>query len=280
MNKAAHDDHYFEKGLPVHRLSYCAFLDVLGFSERIRRAYQAGMHDQLLAFFHSNLSRAIERLKKECDETMLYSKSFTDNVIIAHPEMSDDMEYEFGSMVLSLKEYQFNMACGGFFVRGGLAIGPLFLDDNSVFGPALLEAYELESKVAVNPIVVLSGDTMEFVKLHLTYYHGMQPPQDHELLRAPDGRVFINYLTEAVFETSTGGETLAADALARHRDCVVSQLKEHRKNPRVFEKFAWLASYHNHFCEQVAHLPTYTPQLKVPGDAFALKFTSIAETDA
>lgn len=28
-------DDYFEAGQPVHRTSYCAFLDVLGFSERI-----------------------------------------------------------------------------------------------------------------------------------------------------------------------------------------------------------------------------------------------------
>jgi hypothetical protein len=268
------DSPFFKAGKPIHAISYCAFLDVLGFSERIRESYKSKTHDLLLGKFHAILSKAIDRLKKESEETTLYFKSFTDNVVLAQPGFSEDYETEFGFILWSLREYQFNMACEGFFIRGGLSIGPLFIDENSVYGTALLEAYELESKHAVNPIVVLSDDSMELVDHHLTYYHGMQPPQVRDVLRGPDGRYFINYLTESIYEGDSGYK-LATTLIRKHRNNVVNELKKHRSNPRVFDKFAWLAAYHNYFCDQVSEFPEYKSSLRIPGKEFSLVFTSI-----
>jgi hypothetical protein len=268
-------DDFFECGKPIHKTAYCAFLDVLGFSERIRESYKLGTHDSLLASFHSILGKAIGRLKKDSDGSMLYFKSFTDNVVLAHPGFSDDLESEFGFILWSLREYQFNMACEGFFVRGGLSVGPLFMDETSVYGAALLEAYELESKIAVNPVVALSDDAMKLVDHHMTYYFNERPPQVRDVLRGPNGRYFINYLTEAIYETGHG-DKLAVKLLRKHKNNVVAELRKHRKNPRVFEKFAWLAAYHNHFCDQVADFPEYKTSLKVPGKEFSLVFSSIS----
>lgn len=274
MNHTEHDSPFFEQGKPVHKIAYCAFLDVLGFSDRIRESYKSKTQDTLLAKFHSILGKAIDKFKKESDDTTLYFKSFTDNIVLAQPGFSDDFESEFGFILWSLREYQFNMACEGFFIRGGLSIGPLFVDENSVYGTALLEAYELESKQAVNPIVVLSDDSMKLVNHHLTYYHGEQPPQVRDVLRGPDGRYFINYLTEAIYET-TAGYKLATEQIVRHRDNVVAELKKHRSSPRVFDKFAWLAAYHNHFCDQVSEFPDYEDSLKIPSKAHSLVFSKI-----
>ena len=154
-------------------------------------------------------------------------------------------------------------------------MGPLFMDDTSVYGAALLEAYELESKIAVNPVVALSDDAMKLVDHHMTYYFNERPPQVRDVLRGPDGRYFINYLTEAIYETSQG-EKLAVKLLRKHKNNVVAELRKHRKNPRVFEKFAWLAAYHNHFCDQVAGFPEYKVSLKVPGKEFSLVFSAIS----
>jgi hypothetical protein len=156
-------DDYLENGQPIHRLSYCAFLDVLGFSARIRASYKDKTANALLRQFHAIFKRRVSQLESDVDGSLLYFKSFSDNVLLAHPRFSHDMEAEFGFILWSISEYQLEMALQGFFIRGGLSVGNLFVDDNSVYGEALIDAHDLESKVAVNPIVVLCNNTMKLV---------------------------------------------------------------------------------------------------------------------
>jgi hypothetical protein len=255
-------DDYIEAGKPVHRLSYCAFLDILGFSERIRSSYKAKTANALLQEFHKIFDKRINRLKSDVGNSLLYFKSFSDNILLAHPRFSNDMESEFAFILWSISEYQFEMALQGFFIRGGLSVGPLFVDANSVYGEALIDAYELESKVAVNPIVVLCEETKRLVNHHIGYYHGEVPPQVKHVLVNADGRYFINYLAECVTET-LDGELLDVESLRKHRDQIERALEENAGQPAVFAKFLWLSAYHNHFCDSVSLCQGYSDDLKV-----------------
>ena len=51
-----------------------------------------------------------------------------------------------------------NLIQFGFLLRGGITRGPVFHDSGLVYGPALIEAYELESKEASAPRVILSKE--------------------------------------------------------------------------------------------------------------------------
>lgn len=280
MTKATHKQtkksDYFSAGKPAHRLSYCAFLDVLGFSERIRESYKDGSADALLESFHQILAASIAQLKESTDESMLYFKSFTDNVVLAHPRFSTDMESEFGFILWSINEYQFQMALKGFFIRGGLAVDQLFMDENSVYGMALLKAYDLESKVAVNPIVVLCDNTMKLVDMHIGYYSGEAAPQVRDVLKGPDGRYFLNYLTECIIE-GDDQDYLDADSLRVHKQQIESALKAYAAVPAVFSKFSWLAAYHNYFCDTVSNYPEYEDSLKVSATLAAIQFQRIVK---
>lgn len=267
---------YFFAGKPVHRLSYCAFLDVLGFSERLRASYKDGSADTLLESFHQILAKSIAQLKENTDGSMLYFKSFTDNVVLAHPRFSDDMESEFGFILWAINEYQFQMALKGFFIRGGLAVDLLFMDENSVYGAALLEAYGLESKVAVNPVVVLCENTMKLVDKHISYYSGEIAPQHRYVLKGPDGRYFLNYLTECIVE-GDDREFLDAKSLRLHKQQIESALKTYAAVPSVFSKFAWLAAYHNYFCDTVSCYPEYKTSLKVSVTLAAIQFQRLSK---
>lgn len=260
----------------MHRLSYCAFLDVLGFSDRLRASYTNRTSNKLLQDFHAILSKRINQFNNDSKETLLYFKSFTDNVVLAHPRFSEDMESEFSFILWSILEYQFDMALQGFFVRGGLSVGRLFVDENSVYGEALLEAYHLESKVAVNPIVVLSDESMRLVDMHLTFYHGMDAPHQRSVLVGPDGRYFLNYLAECIVDTDQS-EVLNVKALRAHKRQIVSALKSYVSQPVVFGKFSWLAAYHNHFCDSVSGYPGYASTLKVPIELSTTKFSNLVK---
>lgn len=255
---------YFKNGKPMHKLSYCAFMDVLGFSTRVRASYEEGNEDSLLESFHEILGESITKLKRDADDSMLYFKSFTDNLILAYPRFSEDMESEFGFILWAMNEYQFQMALRGFFIRGGLAVDQLFMDENSVYGAALLTAYDLESKVAVNPIVVLCDSTMALVDHHITYYSGEIAPQLRDVLKGADGRYFLNYLTESIVEGDEG-DLLDVKRLRQHKEQIEIALLANAKVPNVLSKFTWLASYHNYFCDMVSCFLEYEDSLKVPG---------------
>lgn len=267
---------YFSAGNPVHRLSYCAFLDVLGFSERISASYKDGSADKLLKSFHQILAKSIARIRESTKDSTLYFKSFTDNVVLAHPGFSDDMESEYAFILKAINEYQFQMALKGFFIRGGLSVGKLFMDENSVYGAALLDAYHLESKIAVNPIVVLCDNTTKLVNTHISYYHGEDPPQFREIVKGPDGRYFLNYLTECIIE-GDDGDYLDFKSLRRHKKQIESALETYAAVPRVFSKFAWLAAYHNYFCDTVSQYPGYDDPLKVSATLAAIHFRRLAK---
>lgn len=278
MKKPRKDD-YFENHKPVHRTSYCAFLDVLGFSDRITDSFKEKKGNQLLQEFHAILAKRIKSLQSDTDDSLLYFKSFTDNIILAHPRFSDDLESEFGFILWALSEYQFDMAQHGFFIRGGLSIGDLFVDDNSVYGPALLEAYGLESKAAVNPTVVLSDDVMDLVLHHCNFYKGEAPPQNREVLVNADGRFFINYLSECFVDTGVSEEINWA-TLRTHKKQVEKALNKYRHLPAIFAKFSWLAAYHNYFCEGVSAYPGYESKMLVSEKLASIHFKKLSEIRA
>jgi len=271
------EGHFYEAGKPVHRTSYCAFLDVLGFSRRIQNSYKDGSRDALLESFHEVITECVGRIRAEAaDYSMLYFKTFSDNVLLAHPRFSPDMESEFAFIMWAVKEYQLRMALKGFFVRGGLSVDQLFMDENCIYGQALLEAYRLEQEVAINPVVVLCDTSMALTDYHLKFYHGGSAPQIRDLLKGPDGRYFLNYLTECIVEDGDP-DFLNASLLMTHKVQIEKAIKQYSEEPAVLSKFSWLASYHNHFCDTVSRLDGYDASLRISASFEQVKFRKLSE---
>lgn len=49
----------------------------------------------------------------------------------------------------------------GFIIRGGISLGRLYHKDNIIFGPALIEAYEIEHAQAIFPRIIISNEVIE-----------------------------------------------------------------------------------------------------------------------
>jgi hypothetical protein len=77
--------------------------------------------------------------------------TFSDNVVISEPV--DGPNFQF--LLFRLGYLQVIAAWSGILVRGAITIGDIVHDENIVFGPALNRAYELESKQAVYPRIIL-----------------------------------------------------------------------------------------------------------------------------
>jgi hypothetical protein len=96
---------------------------------------------------------------------------------------------------------------------------------------------------------VLSADAAASQRHDTTYY--AQPansPENLLLLADDDGLGFIDYLAVLFDEPDD-----PRPPLRMHRDRIVSRVDRHRTSRRVWERFRWVAEYHNYTCRH--HLP-------------------------
>lgn len=236
------------------RLARCAvlFLDLLGVSAMNRgpaRDVQRRLRD---------LDRAVTDMYRDylSPASPLPAAFFSDALVLASPVGDDGDEAAVAELISHAALLQLNLATSDFFVRGGLSIGLFHIRDGLIFGPALVDAYELESRSAVNPRIVLSKAAEKVA------------PRPSTLLNCDgDGCTFINYLDPLFDDVEDPAVILEA-----HRDRVVARLGR-RDKKRVWEKYRWVAEYHNAFVRR--ELPEIDEAL-VPTDDMTWRFASFA----
>lgn len=240
------------------------FIDVLGFSQLGMKAFNDGVGDEFLEQIHASLKNARNTITEQFPLAKV--KVFTDNVVIGWPiHENGDGEGELGTTFLNLAQYQFSLALDGFFTRGGVSVGPHFMDEETVLGPELITAYNLESQVAVYPRIILSGKSIEKVWEYINYSPGPDNAFNSVLLEDMDGEWFVNYLnvlfTLYEDDVSSNDYTPFFPHLEAHRNRIESALHTYANNHKLLKKYAWIANYHNYFCDEF--LPGVANHLKI-----------------
>lgn len=269
-----HNPYIGENGEPRLRRSVVTFIDILGYTEAIRRAVNSKRSQEFLEQAKVAFRKAYEHVKPIEDELIFdrhpyYLKAFADNIVVGYPILAEG-ELELGVTYLNLQLFQLSLVRSGFFVRGAVAVGDLYLDADLAYGEALLEAHDAERSLSRDPRILMTKSAIEYVQEHMTYY--MDPtsaPQYYDLLRDSDGQLFINYLE--VLDDPVDGPF--NEALMDHKAMVESMLKEYSNEPRIWTKYVWVANYHNYFCEnsQLYKDPDFTIAL----DDYQLRPTRI-----
>lgn len=111
---------------------------------------------------------------------------------------------------------------------------------NIAFGPALIEAVELENQ-ADTPRVLLSDQAVTLQRKVMKSYAKNAAPQIYEMAVDSDNRVFVDYLN--FWAQEEHDERVYRSVFKSHRDHVNTGLG-HAEEP-VRAKYEWLASYHN-----------------------------------
>lgn len=234
------------------------YLDILGLREQmIASASDPTRALTILRSYHASVNRALKVLRlwstpeDKAFGSLWKSKVFTDNIILSFPkDKTSDGESEFGLASMMTAEFQLSLALDGWFVRGGLAYGLLFMDSEVVFGPALVEAYELESAKARDPRVILSDKAAKLVEHYLKYYAhgGYNAPQNGYVFVDTDSAKAINYLYAPIGVDEIRGHLLGA--LRQHKERVLEKIESFKDRPLIWSKFRWVAGYHNFFCKR------------------------------
>jgi len=252
---AATRNPYHREGQPPRVLrSVVIYMDVLGYSEMAKLAEREKQQDAFLAKLYEALRESQKWLRDEDTGATfgnrdLYAlKAFTDNIVIGWP-VRDDAESELGSSFLRLATFQLLMANAGFFVRGAISLGDAYVDDIAVFGSGFIEAHAGEARLARDPRIILTESATTAVRRHITRYRNAHSsPQNQDLYCDADGQWFVNYLQAILMAVDEAGPFY--DHLLQHKQVVEERLREFQSAPRIWSKYAWVANYHNYFCEQ------------------------------
>lgn len=165
---------------PIPKLCIVAWVDLLGFSEQIRDAdtpekFQAAY--RRIRDVHEEFDK--ETASAEPDQGELNESlgkriiALSDGLVIAlnlegdSPAATISSHYEqIGSFLEALRLAQARCASVGNFVRGGIALGYFWFEDDILLSPALVQAYEMETRatLARNPVIIMRRDLANEVR--------------------------------------------------------------------------------------------------------------------
>ena len=138
---------------------YVAFLDVLGFKNRVKEASCQDILDMYNWFEH--IHEAFYEGEAEDVVGNVKMKIMSDSICLY---IEEDIPNALYYLIMFCVAFQFSLldAEPCTFVRGGITYGELYAKDDITFGPALTEAYLLEEKNARVPRIIIRKSTLDY----------------------------------------------------------------------------------------------------------------------
>jgi hypothetical protein len=180
------------------------FLDILGFGGHIACSIQQDGSDanekiRELSDVFANIREILEidrpAVRRDKEVTQ-----FSDSIVISFPAYTESGVFFALQDILWV---QISLAQKGYLCRGGVTRGRLIHTPTVLFGPAMVEAYTLESKSALYPRVILDAEIINTgVAAHALHHLPIHEEQSilSLLKRDLDGMYYINYITGAQVE--------------------------------------------------------------------------------
>ena len=223
---------------------YVAFLDMLGFKKLCyEKIFDCGMIkavfddiDLLINTMNENVLNILipESIIKEIDFGIM-----SDSVVISVPH--DRMGLI--ALLYLCCRIQTMLLSNGISIRGGIAQGEFYKLKNIMFGPAMVDAYVLETE-AVNPRVVISDDIIDELKKSGVYQNKEHRTQLDLLIFCDkdDSKYFVNFFNILELVSISHNSY-------NKKQRIESVINDGLKNEdyKVRSKYTWL---HNYFSER------------------------------
>ena len=209
---------------------YVAFLDLLGFRELVKRS-GADVLERHRLVEALKLVRDTLCENRPIDFRFTY---FSDCIVISAVHSPHALWQLFQSVeLLTCNLLQYDIL-----LRGGLTVGQTHHSRDFVFGTAVTEAYELECKLAVNPLVLLSPAVVQEVE-------ALGPEFKQWLKEDGPDRFFIHYLMRyAEYSSSMEvGKVVLTYPAQRIAYFIGKRLKNDQDG--VLKKAEWFQRYWN-----------------------------------
>lgn len=229
-----------------------AFLDFLGTSEKMRNPAKNDKFLQAINAVYAQAKYILEKTE-ENRNNKLKIKIFSDNIVIAQAiENPEDPKNVFSTYLdveqFSLMLYSAAMLTGNL-MRGAISTGLLYIDDTLVYGEALLNAYDGESKIANYPRIVIDKSIFVKAKMDDMWKTFNPPDKENMILRDMDGELYLNPFW-GIPKVSEHNRKREEQFLAHVAKTIIKEYKElfHKSKKSVFPKYHWLANQFNEYC--------------------------------
>ncbi|WP_104566055.1 hypothetical protein [Ralstonia mannitolilytica] len=232
---------------------YCAFIDILGFTERVKsleNQWDSDVYERLrscLTFMHdeqheSSYSADLpiyvevdgEIFQRELGDPRL---TYVSDCLVISTERSPN---GFKALCQKVTKIWIDLLWDGYLCRGGISAGPLIHESSCIMGSAYMNAYQLEAK-ASSPRVIIDPSLEELYSDFPSSFP-LHPPT---IERAQDGYLYLRYLPFQFFPPYAFNWS---SYLLRARQVVVSGLLH--TTPSVQAKFAFLKEEFNFAVQQ------------------------------
>lgn len=213
-------------GLPIQKKCAVAFVDLLGVTQKIKKGSQWAL--DWIWLFYKTITQEIEQHQN------VKFKIFSDNILICKEIKEADSEQavvEIFEILDKIEELMFTAEA--LFIRGAVVVGKLHFDDNFVYGEALVNAYQLESKLAIYPRVIVDKSALDLIK-----------DKNIPVVQDKDGQYFYDYIQLCIVENKV-------DWLRKIRTFKFNVLLNIRSNLTslsVLNKMEWAVNYYNDNC--------------------------------
>lgn len=217
------------------------FIDILGFSNLVKDTEDNGFRG------HSNLLNVCEALNMLDDFRLTMSEAmkakdvrstqFSDSVVISFPWNEEDNSIV--SAILLIKNYQvFLIMQHGVILRGGITIGDIIHNEKMIVGPAMIDAYTLESKYAINPRIIIDYQVVSMFGKAYGRCRKKNKNIDTTMINIDDDNLFyIDYFNFSERDR-TGGFFYHNDYLHLLKRMVAEN--EDNEDDRIREKYLWM----------------------------------------
>lgn len=242
-----------------------AFIDILGFRELIKDSEKnpATLEKiyEVITYFKNwekpeswNL-KTIEieedAQKKGLANFDLSNKStctcFSDSIIVSIKISDGDINAILSTLIANISYIGSYIIQKGILFRGAITIGNIIHQDNGIIlGQGFIDAYNLESKLATFPRIVVSDKLIKELNYPLEAKRNRYPYHQY-LTRDKDGCIGFNQLKyfEVVQSWTEMKEAILKEALDKTRKVIIEGLDFSFELPSVHSKYQWLKNEYN-----------------------------------
>ena len=222
------------------------FLDILGFQKHINDSVQAvGVDNEKKIEEISNALMCIRDVLDIDESKPQESKvvtQFSDCIVIS---FCDKEESGVFWMLLEIQWLLLNLVSRGFICRGGISYGKLIHNEKLLFGPALVEAYKMESEAALYPRVILHDSIIKLGGKSKAKHHTaeMEIRSIKQIIsKDTDGMYYVDFFEKAQSEFDEPEYDFPMH-LHKISELIIEGLKSN--SPSVYVKYQWLKEKYN-----------------------------------
>lgn len=225
------------------------FIDILGFKDHIKKSDTDIKKVQAIADALHAIRRDLDIDNPNIEERDGATiTQFSDSIVISFKSTETGGVF---FTLLKLIWVQATLVNHGMLARGAIVRGDLVHNEEILFGPGFVKAYEAESKAAMYPRIILGSDVLH-IALNYGGHHPMEEAKslDKLIIKDSDGMYFIDYLGQGVEEEFDDPANDYILYLEKIRDIIDENIKTDDVSIRI--KYGWLLSRHNGNIAEIA----------------------------